>query len=232
MSIIFQKLSKCSEHFIEVLNENGTPVDEGHSFSWPNYVYTSTAFRRAHLDIVDARDTKNLYMMHLCIFPHTNDKSPIYGFDLIAGPNKVTGAFHDFSSSFYPDQYMMKWFANRVNGLEWSKKRDLPDWAKSIFSDSMIAAGNIREVSELDTILDTAKSTLEYYMKNVGKTRVDDDVSFVQDFYCYNQRRNPHTPKVMESLGLDHDTVQHFIQSCLFPCVPTSQKLNIHLEME
>lgn len=217
MSIIFQKLNDCSESFLKILRENGTEVDEGHKFDWPNYVFTSSSFRRAHLDIVDARETKKLYMMHLCIFPHTNDTSPIYGFDLIAGPNKVTGAFHDFSPVVYKDHPMARWFNERVRTLEWSKKRDLPEWARNIFSDHMIAAGNIQNEQELDIILKTAKNTLEYYLENVGYTRVTENTVSAQNYYCENQRKNPHTPKVMTSLGLDEKMVEKFIETCLFP---------------
>ena len=36
-------------------------------------------------------------MAHVCLFPELTNGGPIYGFDIIAGKNKVTGAFHDFS---------------------------------------------------------------------------------------------------------------------------------------
>jgi hypothetical protein len=98
-------------------------------------VYSGAKFRRAHLDIIDARETKGLYMMHLCIFPHTNDPAPIFGFDVIAGAKKVTGAFHDFSP-IEPDHVLMDLFTSRVTGLEWSKPRELPDWARAIFSEA------------------------------------------------------------------------------------------------
>jgi hypothetical protein len=38
-----------------------------------------------------------------------------------------------------------------------------------------------------------------------------------QNYYAQNQKQNPHTPRVMVSLGLSEDDVQHFIQECLFP---------------
>ena len=38
-----------------------------------------------------------------------------------------------------------------------------------------------------------------------------------QNYYCSNQKQNPHTPKVMASLGLDEEDVRVFIQECLFP---------------
>jgi hypothetical protein len=38
-----------------------------------------------------------------------------------------------------------------------------------------------------------------------------------QNRYCYWQKQNPHTPKVMASLGLDEAMVHDFIHQVLFP---------------
>jgi len=219
MSTIFNRLVELSESVHNKIKKGSVEVDEGHSFDWPNYVYTSDKFRRAHLDIIDARSTKKLYMMHLCIFPHYNDPSPIFGLDLIAGPNKITGAFHDFSMN--NNHFISEWFQNRVKDLEWSKPRQLPDWAKNIFSPSMVAAGNIQSEEELETFMSLVDETMNYYLGNVGTTHVPisyhSHIKEQQNYYCQNQKQNPHTPRVMESLGLDAATVKMFIQDCLFP---------------
>ena len=44
--------------------------------------------RRAHIDVVDARESKGLWMMHVCVFPVIQNDGPIYGFD--APPNALT----------------------------------------------------------------------------------------------------------------------------------------------
>lgn len=214
MPTIFEQLEKATQDIKDTLAKYEA-IDEGHDFSWPNFVYRSPYFRRAHLDIVDARDTKKLYMMHLCVFPYTNDPAPIYGFDIIAGPNKVTGAFHDFSP-VGDDHRMLDWFHNKVSGYEWSKKRDLPQWAKNIFSGNMVAAGNISDEQELSTVLNLAISNLEYYLANIGSTS-ENSFTSRQNWYCQNQKQNPHTPKVMTALGLNTDEVNRFIDVCLFP---------------
>lgn len=196
------------------------PVDEGHSYPWFNGVWTSDTFRRAHLDVVDVRDTKKLYMMHLTVFPHTSDGAPIFGFDLIAGPTKVTGAFHDFSP-IDPEHPLLGWFAGRVRNAQWSKERTLPEWAREIFSSSMVAAGNISDPVELRVIADLVRESLSHYLANVGG--LDGDYVEQQNKYCRNQKMNPHTPKVMASLGFDDETVRDFIQSCLFPELPVAR---------
>lgn len=189
--------------------------DEGHQFPWENYLWRGEHFRRAHLDIVDARESKKLYMMHLCIFPHTNDPSPIFGFDIIAGPAKVTGAFHDFSP-VKGGTPLDEWFAAQTEGLVWSKERTLPPWAKEIFSPSMIAAGNIQDPEELQSLLDTVKFNVLHYLRHIGRAP-QQDFSPQQNKYCYNQKQNPHTPRVMSSLGFEPEVVHDFIQKCLFP---------------
>lgn len=219
MSIIFDKLIQTKQDLYDILLSHSGELHEDTRFPWPNYVFRSSIFRRAHLDIVDARDTKKLYMMHLCVFPNTNDTSPIYGFDIIAGPNKVTGAFHDFSAGYDKSHSMMSFFTDQVKDLQWSKKRELPEWARNIFSDYMVAAGNIQSVDELTTILKLATSNLLFYLDNIGKTVSDINSTEAQNWYCHNQRLNPHTPKVMQSLGFDSETVDRFIKQCLFPLV-------------
>ena len=124
-------------------------MDRFNQPGWINRVWTSNSYRRAHVDVVDARDTKGLWMMHCCIFPHIHNPAPIYGFDVVAGKNKMTGCFHDYSAAgdqFHP---MMDWFGEYVKRLEWRRERELPDWAKRIFSPHMVAAGNVQDETEL-----------------------------------------------------------------------------------
>ena len=165
MSIIFSKLEKHIQDFKDILESRAFFSYETHPFPWENKIYISGNIRRAHLDIVDARDTKKLLMMHLCVFPKIYSDAPIYGFDLIAGPTKVTGAFHDFSPSGNKDHELVKWFANEVKDYEWSKPRELPEWARNIFSSAMVAAGNINSEFELNEVLDLSKRSLEKYWR-------------------------------------------------------------------
>lgn len=213
MPTIFQQLEQTAEYIKQRL-QYYEEVDEGHQFAWPNYVYKGSNFRRAHLDIVDARETKKLYMLHLTVFPHTHNPAPIFGFDIIAGPNKVTGAFHDFSP--IGEHHLNDWFTTRVAGLEWSKPRELPGWAKNIFSKNMVAAGNIQSEEELNQVLRLVISNLNHYLEYLGEEGQNDYTS-KQDWYCHNQKQNPHTPRVMASLGLDPEEVSLFIEKCLFP---------------
>jgi hypothetical protein len=113
---------------------------------------------------------------------------------------------------------MIEWFRHEVQQLEWRKQRELPDWAKRIFTDSMVAAGNVGDEQELAQIKELAKTNLKHYLDTVGETNNTMlDTSAFQNYYCDNQKQNPHTPKVMASLGLKEDDISVFIQDCLFP---------------
>ena len=212
------------QHLLEEsFDETGTEVFEPgmarfNQPGWVNRVWTSGSYRRAHVDVVDARETKGLWMMHCCIFPHTHNPAPIFGFDVIAGKNKITGCFYDYSAAGDPDHPMMDYFAEEAQKLEWVKTRKLPDWAERIFSSNMVAAANVSKQEELDQITQMAKDGLQHYLSAVAETNnTANDTTEAQNFYCENQKQNPHTPRVMVSLGLSEEDVKVFIQDCLFP---------------
>jgi len=193
-------------------------MDRFNQPGWINRVWTSDSYRRAHVDVVDARDTKGLWMMHCCIFPHTHNPAPIFGFDVIAGKNKMTGCFIDYSQTGDPAHPMIQYFGEEVGRYEWIKKRELPEWAKRIFSPYMVAAGNVSDESELAQINSLANILINHYLETVSDTNnTVENTTEAQNYYCSNQKQNPHTPKVMASLGLDEEDVRVFIQECLFP---------------
>jgi hypothetical protein len=217
---VWDKMIGLSESIIDRFKLTGELVDDeaAKKFPWANQVYASNRYRRAHIDIVDAREDKKLWMMHVCIFPHYNDPSPIFGFDAVCGKNKVTGVFHDFSPAGSDNHEMIKWFDRKVDSLEWKKERELPDWAKAIFTPSMVAASNVNTEEELDKTIAVCLENLDYYLKNVGNTQESgSDFHMAQNRYCYYQKQNPHTPRVMTSLGLDEQMVHDFIHQVLFP---------------
>jgi len=223
MSKVWDTLITIQHLLEDSFNETGTEIfepgmDRFNQPGWINRVWTSDSYRRAHVDVVDARETKGLWMMHCCIFPHIHNPAPIYGFDVVAGKNKITGCFHDYSKAGDPDHPMMEWFSDYVKRLEWRRERALPEWATNIFSSSMVAAGNVQDETELEQIIQMASDTLAHYLEAVGETNnTAVNTTDNQNYYCDNQKQNPHTPRVMASLGLNEDDVTTFIQDCLFP---------------
>ena len=199
---------EVNEHGMERFNQPG----------WVNRVWTSDRYRRAHIDVVDARESKGLWMMHCCVFPHTHNPAPIFGFDVIAGKNKITGCFIDYSPTGDRDHPMIEYFAEEVGQYDWNKPRKLPEWAERIFSPYMIAAGNVSDETELAQITSLAEILVNHYTECVGETNnTTESTKDQQNYYAQNQKQNPHTPKVMVSLGLSEEDVQMFIQDCLFP---------------
>lgn len=201
-----------------IIREPG--MDRFNQPGWINKIWTSARYRRAHIDVVDARETRGLWMMHCCVFPHLDNTAPIFGFDVIAGKNKMTGCFIDYSPTVDPAHPMIQYFGEEVGKYDWHKPRALPDWAQRIFSPHMIAAGNVSDDAEIAQISNLARMLTTHYLECVPETQGAADpeqTRTAQNYYAQNQKQNPHTPKVMASLGLDEDDVKAFIQDCLFP---------------
>ena len=217
-------MSKFDDEGKEIVEESMAKFNRPED-GWINRVWETPEARRCHIDVVDARDTKGLYMFHCCIFPHLNSPAPIYGLDVIAGANKVTGFFHDWSPLAKRDHTMVDWFVKEASLYEPSKPRPLPDWAMKIFSPGMIAAGNIKEEKELTHALSLAQSNMSVYFtllrreKNNETDITEQEIKDAQNRYAKHQRENPHTPRVMLSLGLPEDDVKEFCTDALFPYV-------------
>ena len=218
-SSVFDKAIACSDEITARFIKTGTLVttDSDADRGVMDLVFESSRYRRAHVSIVDARESKKLWLLHVTVFPHPNDPSPIYGFDIVAGPSRVSGAFHDFSAAGETNHPMMDWFADQTALLEWNKKRELPEWAKNIFSSSMVAIGAVG-AEELDEFVDLGLKTLDYYLENVGNTQESlADYHMAQNRYCHYQKQNPHTPRVLVTLGFTEQQAQEFVRNTLFP---------------
>ena len=227
MSVIWNQLVQCQNDIIDIFNEYAQEIEEPGldrfnkpDSGWINRVWSNNSVRRAHIDVVDARETKGLWMMHVCCFPDLQNDSPIYGFDVIAGAKKMTGAFHDFSPSSNLEHPMIDGYKESVEDFIPKKQRELPQWAKNIFTDKMLAAGNVNTEEEAVAIIQIALDNLRAWFQEVplsdGNAQIE-IVSAAQNYYCHNQQQNPHTPNVMKSLGLPEEDVDIFCRDMLFP---------------
>lgn len=225
MSQVWDTLIQIQDRLIERFDATGIEIkepgmDRFNQPGWINRVWQSIQYRRAHVDVVDARDTKGLWMMHCCVFPHLDNDGPIFGLDVIAGKNKITGYFHDYSPTTNPSNEMITAFGDEVAKLEWRKPRELPEWAQAIFTEHMVAAGNVNSEQELEQLLELSFASIDSYLEDIegynGKGKVADGKA-AQNRYAHFQKQNPHTPRTMTSLGLDEEDVRVFVQECLFP---------------
>jgi len=219
MTVVFDQAVACGKEIEKRFRTTGdlleSTIDE--RLGLTDLVFSSMRYRRAHISIVDAREHKKTWMLHVTVFPHLNDPGPIYGFDIVAGPNKVSGAFHDFSISGDPSSPMWLWFNAKTNGLEWNKKRELPEWARNIFSPAMVAIGAVGP-EELEEFIKLGLDTLDFYLGYVGFEQQDvADYHMAQNKYCRYQKENPHTPRVLVNLGFTEQEAKSFIGQKLFP---------------
>jgi len=197
------------------LESKFNPDGSTSGITWTNWVWSSEKFRCAHIEMVDASLSKKMFIIHMCIYPHYDSPDPIFGFDIVCGANKITGAFHDFS--YIGKSIMYDRFQNTMGNHQWSKPRELPEWAKKIFSPKMLAAGNIQTSEEFAQLKQVVIDNLDYYLYNIGSRVEGADFSPRQDRYCKYQKQNPHTPAMMETFGVDKELFAEFMDKVLFP---------------
>lgn len=222
MDNIWEVAEKLATNTIGTLLRKSTyvPYDLNHAkynFEWENYIFTSPKFRRAHIEIVDARKLKKIWIMHFCIFPHYDDPSPIFGFDIVCGKDKITGLFHDYSVSGDINHKMINKFSEISKKYYPNKTRELPEWARQIFSMDMIAAGNL-DKNEFVLASETYYNSLSYFLDNVGESRNEkNDFSKFHDRYCIYQKQNQRTSNMMHSLGVEQNLFKDYMNNVLFP---------------
>jgi hypothetical protein len=219
MSLVWDKIEALANHFTEIFDHSGELISQDVTdYEWHNSLWSSSRYRRAHVEIVDKRESHGMYILHTTVFPHPNDSSPIFGFDAVCGKNKITGAFHDFSNAGDPESFMYLWFKAQVNALEWNKPRELPEWAQQIFSPAMVAAGNLREEDEIEQLCNLAKTSLDFYIKNVGiEQQSGFDFHQAQNRYCHYQKQNPQVVRSMVAMGIEEEKIKRFVNEVLFP---------------
>ena len=218
---IWKPLIELSEEIKDVFDTNfqSYDIDEDVNFTgWEDNFWKSEQARKCHLKTIDNRDTQKTWLMHINIFPTLNKNIPILGFDIVAGPSKITGSFFDFSpvSGYHP---FMQQFKKKTENLEWNKKRELPEWAKNIFSDSMIAAGNIREMNEIDQLREVSLDLIKYYVSNLSKDDFicdPDKIKPIHNYYCQQQKLNPHLHKSILAMGISEEDKNRYVNKILF----------------
>lgn len=220
MSEIWNMMESCAETLRSKMLDKGSidndPILE--KYNWENHVYISSEYRRGHVEVVDQREKYGLFIVHATVFPHVNSDAPIWGFDAVCGKSKITGAFHDFSLPGRQDHPMFKWWEETSSGYIWNKPRDLPEWARAIFSKSMVAAGNVQDLHEVKQFIDLGINSLDYYLENCNKySNIDANFTELQNMYCRYQKQNPHVVRSMVAMGYEQSVIEAFVQEVLFP---------------
>ena len=162
-------------------------------------------------DFTEARSDWRTDLREIIVTPDKDSKEPQIKEKKIKNKIQVNPEFKEAVEEFVP-----------------SKKRELPQWALNIFSGSMIAAGNVRTDEEAKAIVQLALDNLVVYFDSIcdyNNTAKEEDTITAQNYYCHNQQQNPHTPKVMKSLGLNEADVELFCTDALFPKIKTATSI-------
>ena len=224
MSSIWETLSSIEKQFEAAFHATGSIIPEPKMEdrpTWINKSWKSSIYRKAHLNVIDARESYGLWMMHCCVYPRITNSAPIFGFDVFASRTKITGCFIDFSPTIDENHPMIEWFGNQVASVSWKKTRKLPEWAQEIFSPHIIAASNVNDEDELNQVVNVGVTSLNHYLETIDETQFHAQQSEAiikrQLHYIHNQRKNPRTPKVLCSLGLSEDEANRYVNEYLFP---------------
>lgn len=193
---------------------------EGERFRWRNLIAAAPAFRRAHLEWLEVPG--RLAVLHLCIFPHLEDATPVLGFDVVAGHARVTGAFLDLSPVVPgPPRPSLADLVGADALAGFAEPRARPDWG-DIFSAEFLAV-RPDGPAELARVLDLAEQALDGTLAHLaagrGRGADPDAVAEGQAAYVAGQRRNEHTPRMLAGL-VGAEAARRFVEDHLFPAPP------------
>lgn len=181
---------------------------------WRNLIGRAPGFRRAHLEVLEVPG--RLLVLHCCIFPHLDDASPVFGFDVVAGPARVTGLFLDLSPVLPGDP------VPRLGPLAgFAERRARPDWG-DIFSDDFLAIrpADAAELTRATMVAGAAcEAMLARLVAGHGRGAPAERVRAGQARYVAGQRRNPHTQRMLAGL-VGVEPAARFIAEALFPEPP------------
>jgi hypothetical protein len=200
-----------SDKYIEVENSKHDQNFEG----WEDTFWYGDNVRKCHLKTII---TDKMWLMHINIFPKDGINLPILGFDIVATKSKISGSFFDYSPVSGDRSPLYNYYEKTVAGLEWNRPRELPEWAREIFSTSMIACGSIKQGEELDTLKLVTMKLLDYYVfnsnfadfENVGSTKA------AHNKYCANQKTNRRLHQAINSMGIPEEQKMRYINNVLF----------------
>jgi len=189
----------------------------GQDLRWDNLLLSANRFRRAHVETLLVPGT--VCVLHVCIFPHLDDPSPIYGFDMIAGAARVTGIFLDLTPVSPQRPGLRLRDAVKPFCLDnFSIHRKLPDWG-DIFSPDVLAVRPM-DLAEVVRAIDLAKRALDASLAiPQGHRAPPSAVAAGQAAYVAGQRRNDHTRRMLAG-WIGNEQADRFIDEVLFPSVP------------
>jgi hypothetical protein len=203
-----QLIDQTADKFESIIHAHSAnlQVIPTEDYGWHNTRWFSSQFRLAHLERF--RQPK-FSVLHMVVFPHVTDPSPIWGFDIIASDAKATGVFFDRSPT------LNCW--GPITSLNLGTSRSRPEWG-DIFSDHWIACRPT--YAEAEHICELACEVLTDYLLKINQTHSARilDIIQAQNRYSLQQRKNTHTTTVISKL-LGEPRGTQFINEILFPVI-------------
>lgn len=204
------------QHLFEELFANNADSFVNHQAKYEdchtNLFFRSNKIELGHISVIDKREDRGMWMMHVAAFSRSEYPMPIFGYDVICGKKKVTGCFHDISPTGRHSKTCEE-FSKLTKSYDLGKKRELPEWAKAIFSENMVASGQPNE-SECVVLAELGGHMLQYWLEELSS--LDPTNEYISKHenakakYCENQLKNDNSRNVMVALGMDEDYVKKF----------------------
>jgi hypothetical protein len=213
MNSCFEIVSGYAEEFRSIISKDSAllPV---HQYPWRTDTWTNETFSRAH---VQEFTSPSISVLHVTIFPHLKDPSPIYGFDVITGARKPSSCYIDLSPTVQSWDNWPSWleldpvFPNR---------KEIPEWG-TCFSNEFMAIALNDEV-ELASALGAGIELLKFYLvklhinQMMRNTWNEDEVYRAQFSYCEQQRQNSKTTAILQRM-IGEEQANYYVNHVLFP---------------
>lgn len=184
--------------------------------AWRNTLLATASLRHLHVEFFALPG--EIGVLHLCAFPRLDLALPILGFDVIAGRERATGCFLDFSPTVPGAEPVIDAWAEGLAapraGL--GETRVLPEWT-AIFS-SRVVAVRPGGPAQFQAALELGEASL---LALAGAHAAPADPAAMraaQQRYMDAQRRNERTRRMLAGC-IGPDLADAFIAQCLFPDV-------------
>ncbi len=188
---------------------------------WRNVLIEADAIAHAHVEYFEI--SGQLAVLHACVFHKVDYAFPIFGFDVITGAEKATGAFLDLSPAGPETAHIVAEWANVFAGSRagFEKARALPDWG-DIFSVEALAV-RPRDGGEIEAALALGQASLSWLLSQpLALARDRRRVAAGQGAYIAGQRRNQHTLRVLAGV-VGEALARDFVETWLFPSLAPPQ---------
>ena len=200
-------------------------IENNEDIAWYNDFFINPSIRYGHLEYFRSINGK-IEVLHCTFYPSYFKDLPIYGFDVIALNNIVTGIFCDFTDCLKPNPALTSALKNIKEKYK-ENERKLPEWA-NFFSENFISISP-KNLNKNELITDFVH-LFKYYIEQVkwnnkngyyfSRENIEKSIN-MQNTYSINQRKNDKTFKSL-SAYIGSDNAKNFIENVLFPIYPVN----------